>query len=110
MTRIGLNVPPGFVITTEACLAYLDDPEHKLPPGLIEMVLPTGRRRSTKHLQGDSAAALVADTGWGEQGGVSAARRNKSRIQTLRQGTPIFTVPTHTEQWAPSTLQEEVEA
>jgi pyruvate,orthophosphate dikinase len=26
MTQIGLNVPPGFVITTEACLAYLDDP------------------------------------------------------------------------------------
>ena len=23
MTRIGLNVPPGFVITTEACLDYL---------------------------------------------------------------------------------------
>jgi pyruvate,orthophosphate dikinase len=24
MTQIGLNVPPGFVITTEACLHYLD--------------------------------------------------------------------------------------
>ena len=24
MTQIGLNVPPGFVITTEACLDYLD--------------------------------------------------------------------------------------
>ena len=24
MTQIGVNVPPGFVITTEACLAYLD--------------------------------------------------------------------------------------
>ena len=23
MTQIGLNVPPGFVISTEACLAYL---------------------------------------------------------------------------------------
>ncbi len=23
MTQIGLNVPPGFVITTEACLDYL---------------------------------------------------------------------------------------
>ena len=31
MTQIGLNVPPGFVITTEACLAYLEDPERKLP-------------------------------------------------------------------------------
>ncbi|CAK0761928.1 Pyruvate, phosphate dikinase [Gammaproteobacteria bacterium] len=25
MTQIGLRVPPGFVITTEACLAYLDN-------------------------------------------------------------------------------------
>ena len=31
MTRIGLNVPPGFVITTEACLACLATPERRLP-------------------------------------------------------------------------------
>jgi pyruvate,orthophosphate dikinase len=36
MTRIGLNVPPGFVITTEACLAYLDG--HALPDGCLEQV------------------------------------------------------------------------
>ena len=24
MTQIGINVPPGFVITTEACLDYLE--------------------------------------------------------------------------------------
>ncbi|MBB1125160.1 pyruvate, phosphate dikinase [Thiospirillum jenense] len=36
MTRIGLNVPPGFVISTEACLAYLDDPQRALPPGVWE--------------------------------------------------------------------------
>ena len=29
MTQIGINVPPGFVITTEACLEYLDG--DKLP-------------------------------------------------------------------------------
>ncbi len=38
MTRIGLNVPPGFVITTEACLAYLDDPQRQLPDGVLEQV------------------------------------------------------------------------
>ncbi len=38
MTQIGLNVPPGFVITTEACLTYLDDPQRALPAGLIEDV------------------------------------------------------------------------
>ncbi|NTV96000.1 MAG: pyruvate, phosphate dikinase [Thiobacillus sp.] len=38
MTQIGLNVPPGFVITTEACLACLDDPERRLPDGVLEQV------------------------------------------------------------------------
>jgi pyruvate,orthophosphate dikinase len=33
MTQIGLNVPPGFVITTEACLDYLDGNE--LPADLL---------------------------------------------------------------------------
>ncbi len=36
MTQIGLNVPPGFVITTEACLAYLDDPQHELSAGVMD--------------------------------------------------------------------------
>jgi pyruvate,orthophosphate dikinase len=34
MTQIGLPVPPGFVITTEACLEYSEN-ENKLPEGLI---------------------------------------------------------------------------
>jgi len=37
MTQIGLNVPPGFVISTEACLAYLKH-DH-LPEGLMDSVL-----------------------------------------------------------------------
>ncbi len=36
MTQIGLNVPPGFVITTEACLDYLEGDGH--PDGLIDQV------------------------------------------------------------------------
>jgi pyruvate,orthophosphate dikinase len=38
MTQIGLNVPPGFVISTEACLAYLDDPNRNLPANLMQDV------------------------------------------------------------------------
>ncbi len=38
MTQIGLNVPPGFVISTEACLTFLDSPYKKLPGGLIGSV------------------------------------------------------------------------
>jgi len=35
MTQIGLNVPPGFVITTQTCLTYLDTANQDLPKGLI---------------------------------------------------------------------------
>ncbi len=38
MTQIGLNVPPGFVISTEACLSYLDAPDRSVPKGLMDEV------------------------------------------------------------------------
>jgi pyruvate,orthophosphate dikinase len=38
MTQMGLNVPPGFVITTEACLNYLGEEQGKLPASLMEQV------------------------------------------------------------------------
>ncbi len=36
MTRAGLPVPPGFTITTEACLAYLD--QGHFPQGMLDEV------------------------------------------------------------------------
>jgi pyruvate,orthophosphate dikinase len=36
MTQIGLAVPPGFTVTTEACLAYLE--ANRLPAGLMDEV------------------------------------------------------------------------
>jgi pyruvate,orthophosphate dikinase len=38
MTQIGLNVPPGFVISTEACLDYLASPDRISPAGLGDQV------------------------------------------------------------------------
>jgi pyruvate,orthophosphate dikinase len=38
MTQIGLRVPLGFVITTEACLAVVNDPGKKFPQGLMDQV------------------------------------------------------------------------
>jgi pyruvate,orthophosphate dikinase len=38
MTQIGLNVPPGFVISTEACLSFLANPHHPLPGDLVAQV------------------------------------------------------------------------
>ncbi len=37
MTRMGLPVPPGFIVTTEACLQYYQN-KKKLPEGLMEEV------------------------------------------------------------------------
>ncbi len=37
MTRMGLPVPPGFIVTTEACLDYYEN-KKKLPKGLMEQV------------------------------------------------------------------------
>ncbi|MCL1693173.1 MAG: pyruvate, phosphate dikinase [Actinomycetia bacterium] len=37
MSRIGVPVPPGFTITTEACNAYLDADEH-FPDGLTDQL------------------------------------------------------------------------
>ena len=38
MTQIGLNVPPGFVISTDACLSYLDSADDELQSGLMDQV------------------------------------------------------------------------
>jgi pyruvate,orthophosphate dikinase len=38
MTQIGINVPPGFVISTEACLYYLDHADNEMPAGVMEEV------------------------------------------------------------------------
>ncbi len=38
MTRIGVPVPPGFIVTTEACNAYLKSGE-KFPEGMWDQVL-----------------------------------------------------------------------
>ena len=37
MTQIGLNVPPGFTITTEACLAFIEQ-DNVLPDGCMDEV------------------------------------------------------------------------
>ncbi|HDK45706.1 MAG TPA: pyruvate, phosphate dikinase, partial [Actinobacteria bacterium] len=42
MSRIGVPVPPGFTITTEACNAYLDGGE-SFPPGMWDEVLAAMR-------------------------------------------------------------------
>ena len=38
MTQIGINVPPGFVISTEACLSYLANANRDMPAELMDQV------------------------------------------------------------------------
>ncbi|HPV06430.1 MAG TPA: pyruvate, phosphate dikinase, partial [Aggregatilineales bacterium] len=47
MTSIGLPVPPGFTITTEACLAYLDQGE-QFPEGMWQQVVENMERLGEK--------------------------------------------------------------
>jgi pyruvate,orthophosphate dikinase len=55
MTQIGLNVPPGFTITTEACLDYLEN--NRLPDGLMDEVLASIRDLEKKTGKGFGSAA-----------------------------------------------------
>lgn len=56
MTQIGLNVPPGFVISTEACLRYLDGAQNALPDGLWEQVKKHIHKLEQKTHKGFGAA------------------------------------------------------
>ncbi len=56
MTQIGLNVPPGFVISTEACLEYQD--LKGLPPGLMDTVREYVRRLEGKARKGFGDAPI----------------------------------------------------
>ncbi len=38
MTQMGINVPPGFVISTEACLDCLESSDGDLPAGLMDEI------------------------------------------------------------------------
>lgn len=61
MTQIGLNVPPGFVITTEACLEYLSTDSTQLPVGLMDDVRIQIKQleRATDKLFGDANNPLL---------------------------------------------------
>jgi pyruvate,orthophosphate dikinase len=47
MTRMGFSVPPGFIVTTEACLHYYEN-KKKLPKGLTEEVQANLKRVEEK--------------------------------------------------------------
>jgi pyruvate,orthophosphate dikinase len=59
MTRLGLPVPPGFTITTEACRAFLA--EGDFPPGLVDELAEHVRRLEKRlgRTLGDPADPLL---------------------------------------------------
>jgi pyruvate,orthophosphate dikinase len=62
MTRIGLPVPPGFTVTTEACNAYLEEGD-KFPPGMWDQVVEAMdelNQKTGKVFGDDSNPLLVA--------------------------------------------------
>jgi pyruvate,orthophosphate dikinase len=62
MTKLGLPVPPGFTISTEACKAYMAAGD-QLPPGLMDEVaraLATLETKMGKQLGDDADPLLVS--------------------------------------------------
>ncbi len=62
MTNIGLKVPPGFTITTEACIAYFDAGK-KFPAGMLEETIEamkTIEEQSGKRFGGTENPLLVS--------------------------------------------------
>jgi len=60
MTQIGLNVPPGFTITTEACLGYIEQ-GNKMPDGVMDQVKAhmTALEKKTGKVFGDAHNPLL---------------------------------------------------
>ena len=61
MTQIDLPVPPGFVITTEACLAYLDEKKKGLNQALVKQIKEamTALEKKTRKGFGDAKKPLL---------------------------------------------------
>jgi len=61
MTKIGLPVPPGFIISTEACIHFLKN-NYQYPKGLKEEVLSALKKleKKTKRVFGGRPALLVS--------------------------------------------------
>lgn len=63
MTQIGLNVPPGFVISTYACLEYIADTTRGLPAGIMDDVrthMAALEQKSGKSFGGHDNPLLVS--------------------------------------------------
>ncbi|MFX1418558.1 MAG: pyruvate, phosphate dikinase [Promethearchaeota archaeon] len=60
MTNLGLSIPPGFTITTEACLLYFGNPEkvmNELKPNVIEYL--KSLEKNTEKKFGDNKNPLL---------------------------------------------------
>ena len=63
MTQIGINVPPGFVISTEACLYYLDNADREMPAGVMDEVraqMQALERKTGKTFGGSENPLLIS--------------------------------------------------
>ena len=63
MTQIGLPVPPGFVISTEVCLTYLDQEKEGLQPELLEEIKGAMAELDARHYPGRSGGRAMRRSG-----------------------------------------------
>ena len=89
MTQIGLNVPPGFTITTEACLAYL---EHDvLPDGVMDEVRTAMRELEQKTGKGFGSATnpLLVSVRSGSAMSMPVTRAPRAAARTATSPVPV---------------------
>ena len=89
MTRLGIPVPPGFTVTTQACLRYLAD-DNTMPAEVWEQVL--GALRDVEQVLdkrfGDPTSPLLVSCRSGARCSAYARRRAR-RTGSARWSRPV---------------------
>ena len=98
MTNLGLPVPPGFTITTESCIRFLNEPyffESHLKTGILEAIDQL-EKKSQKYFSGNDQALLLVSVRSGAKFSMPGMMDtilnlglNDLRTQTLAQATNL---------------------
>lgn len=98
MTNLGLPVPPGFTITTESCIRFLNEPyffESHLKTGILEAIDQL-EKKTQKYFSGNDQALLLVSVRSGAKFSMPGMMDtilnlglNDLRTQTLAQATNL---------------------
>ena len=90
MTQIGLNVPPGFTVTTEACNAFLEN--NTLPAGLLAEIkshMQALEKKTGKQFGGAENPLLVSVRSGSAMSRDNRRARLMARTMNIEAGMPL---------------------